>query len=353
MTGPGTADTLASAGERAALARILAILPRSLSAEVGPGDDAAVVRAPDGRFVVTTDTMVHGPDFRLAWSTLYDLGWKAAVTNLSDVAAMGAAPTSLIIALTAPGDTTLDDLEAFARGVTDACAEHAPGCALVGGDLSVSDTLTIAVTAFGDLEGRQPVLRSGARTGDTLAVAGTLGRAGAGIALLFDRAVSVRDGARTPNREAFQALGPEHGAVLEAQLRPRSPLNAGVEAALAGATAMMDISDGLVLDASRLAEASGVTITIDPGALDIEADRLRHSAPDLVGDPRALVLGGGEDHALLATFPPSVVLPDGWRPIGMVRDAEKSGFPVYLGTERLSETGAGWDPYRAWDGRSG
>ena len=86
---------------------------------VGPGDDAAVLAAPDGRYVVTTDMMVHGPDFRLAWSTPYDLGWKAAATNLSDVAAMGAVPTALVVAIAAPADTPVAELEAIADGLRD------------------------------------------------------------------------------------------------------------------------------------------------------------------------------------------------------------------------------------------
>ncbi|MET0304122.1 MAG: thiamine-phosphate kinase, partial [Microbacteriaceae bacterium] len=144
--------TLGSVGESEVLRRIFPRLPESDQTLVGPGDDAAVLRAPDGRFVVTTDTMVHGPDFRLAWSTPHDLGWKAAATNLSDVAAMGAVPTALVVALTAPVDTPVEVLEGIADGLRDACQRLAPGCGVVGGDLSVSPTLTLAVTAFGDLE---------------------------------------------------------------------------------------------------------------------------------------------------------------------------------------------------------
>ncbi|MGN6501414.1 MAG: thiamine-phosphate kinase, partial [Pseudolysinimonas sp.] len=181
--------TLGELGEAEALRRIFPRLPDAAAALVGPGDDAAVLAAPDGRFVVTTDTMVHGPDFRLAWSSPHDLGWKAAATNLSDVAAMGARPTGRVVALAAPADTPAELLEGLADGRRDACAELAPGCGVVGGDLAVSATLVIAVTAFGDLEGRDAVLRSGARPGDVVAVSGTLGVAAAGLALLFERGV--------------------------------------------------------------------------------------------------------------------------------------------------------------------
>ncbi|TPX05328.1 thiamine-phosphate kinase, partial [Schumannella luteola] len=154
-------ETLGSLGEGAILRGIFPRLPDAASALLGPGDDAAVVAAPDGRFVVTTDTLVHGPDFRLAWSGAHQLGWKAAASNLADVAAMGARPTALVVALVAPASTPAAWLEALADGLRDGCATLAPGCGVVGGDLSVSDQLTIAVTAFGDLDGRDPVLRSG------------------------------------------------------------------------------------------------------------------------------------------------------------------------------------------------
>src|SRR6185312_2994680 len=187
--GLGSADTLGEVGESATLARLFPRLPEAASALLGPGDDAAVVAAPDGRFVVTTDMMIHGPDFRLAWSTPQDLGWKAATSNLADVAAMGAVPSALVVAIAAPADSPVALLEGIADGFRDACAELAPGCGIVGGDLSVSPTLTIAVTAFGDLEGRDAVLRSGAQVGDVVAVSGPLGESARALQLLFQYAV--------------------------------------------------------------------------------------------------------------------------------------------------------------------
>ncbi|HWR86575.1 MAG TPA: thiamine-phosphate kinase [Rhodoglobus sp.] len=317
-------STLGELGEGAVLRRIFPRLPAADRQLLGPGDDAAVVAAPDGRFVVTTDTMIHGPDFRLAWSSPHDLGWKAAATNLSDVAAMGAVPTALVVALAAPDDTPVDFLEAFADGLRDACAALAPGCGVVGGDLSVSTVLTIAVTAFGDLEGRAPVLRSGARPGDVVAVSGALGDAGRGLAELF--AHGVVDGA--PDARAAALVRAEHPAIIAAQLTPRPPIADGVAAALAGATAMLDLSDGLAIDARRLADASGVALD-----LDVEA------GPELTG---------GEDHSLLATFPPGIVLPGGFRRIGVVLAGEG------LLVRGVPFTGlGGWDPYAGWDGRAG
>ncbi|TAM71304.1 MAG: thiamine-phosphate kinase [Microbacteriaceae bacterium] len=323
-------DTLQTVREIDALRRIFPRLPASDAALVGPGDDAAVLSAPDGRYVVTTDLMVHGPDFRFAWSAPADLGWKAAASNLADVAAMGARPTALLVAIAAPRATPVAVLEGIADGLRQACAALAPGCGVVGGDLSASDTFTIAVTAFGDLEGRPPVLRSGARIGDTVAVAGELGAAAAGLALLFRRAT---DAEGTPDAQSAAGLRAEHRVVVEAQLRPRPPIRAGALAAQGGATAMLDLSDGLVLDARRIAQASGVCIDLDRAALGAEPERS---------------LAGGEDHSLLACFPPERPLAAGFRRIGRV----VAGDGVLVDGEPYTGLG-GWDPYAGWDGAHG
>ncbi len=282
-----------------------------------------MIAAPDGRYVVTTDMMIHGPDFRLAWSTPHDLGWKAAASNLSDVAAMGAVPTALVVALAAPADSPVSLLDGIADGLRDACEALAPGCGVVGGDLSVSPTLTIAVTAFGDLEGRAPVLRSGARPGNIVAVAGELGAAASALRLLFERAQT--DG--VPDAALADELRPGTAA----QLAPRPPITAGREASLAGATAMLDLSDGLAIDAGRLATASGIRIDFDS---------------TLLGDDPALALGGGEDHSLLATFPPGD-LPAAFRRIGVCEPGEG------ISVDGEPHDRAGWDPYREWSGEAG
>jgi thiamine-monophosphate kinase len=310
MTQP---DTLRGIGEAATLARIFPRLPASDSAIVGPGDDSAVIAAPDRRFVVTTDMMIHGPDFRLSWSTPHDLGWKAAASNLADVAAMGAAPTALVVAIAAPADSPVSLLEGIADGLRDACHALAPGCGVV--------------TAFGDLGGRAPVLRSGAAVGDVVAVSGVLGQAAAGLRLLFERAVV--DGA--PDAAAAVALRAAEPALIAAQLAPSPPIADGVLAALAGATAMLDLSDGLALDARRLAIASGVALSLDAAA---------------IGSREAL--DGGEDHSLLATFPPAAALPGGFKRIGSV--AVGSG--ILVGGQPYDERG-GWDPYEQWSGDRG
>jgi thiamine-monophosphate kinase len=384
-------ETLAQVGEVETLRRIFPRLPHASAELLGPGDDAAVIAAPDGRYVVTTDMMIHGPDFRAAWSTAHDLGWKAAMTNLADVAAMGARPTALVVAIAAPLDTPVEVLLGIADGLRDACAAAAPGCGVVGGDLSVSATLTLAVTAFGDLEGRPPVTRAGARPGDTVAVAGALGRAGAGIWLLFRDGVvrhaaaggraggeggragddggasagghgghgghgGVGAGASAvaePDAVLGAVLRREHPDLLEAQLAPTSPIAAGVAAALGGATAMLDVSDGLVLDARRIAQASGCVIRFDPAAIAREA-RALHDLDAIVGDHAAdFVLAGGEDHALLATFPPGAPLPEGFRALGEVAPLPEGGTSDALIGDLPYARPGGWDPYADWDGHAG
>jgi thiamine-monophosphate kinase len=327
-----TADTLGSIGESATLARIFPRLPAASAQLLGPGDDSAVIAAPDGRFVVTTDMMVHGPDFRLAWSSPYDLGWKAAASNLADVAAMGARPTALVVAIAAPTDSPVSLLEGISDGLREGLAELAPGCGVVGGDLSVSATLTITVTAFGDLEGRAPVLRSGACVGDTVAVAGVLGDAAAGLRLLFAQAVV--DG--EPDASAAASLRSAHPDLIAAQLAPRPPIFAGPVAATGGATAMLDLSDGLALDARRMARASDVTLDLDSAA---------------VGSRDAL--DGGEDHTLLATFPAGVPLPAPFRAIGVVRAADPGEGPGVWVDGRPYTALGGWDPYAGWNGGVG
>jgi thiamine-monophosphate kinase len=328
---PTEDPTVGELSEGSILRRILDRIGES-SALVGPGDDAAVLAVPDGRVVATVDTLVHGPDFRLAWSTAYDLGWKAAAVNLADIAAMGARPTALLVALAMPDDTRLSFVEGIAEGLRAACDTLAPGCAVEGGDLTVSETLTIAVTALGVLDGRDPVLRSGARPGDVVAVAGELGSAARGLMLLFGL---FRDAAGNPTAIDGDTLTPGEAVDLAAQLRPSPPLSLGPVAATAGATAMMDVSDGLVLDASRLAAASHVSILLDSASL---------------GDDPAPALSGGEDHALLATFPSGPPLPDWFRPIGQVAEPGEHG--VLVDGSPYGGSG-GWDPYRDWDTRTG
>ncbi|MEJ2579199.1 MAG: thiamine-phosphate kinase [Kineosporiaceae bacterium] len=291
---------------------------------VGPGDDAAVLTLP-GALVVSTDTLAQGYDFRTDWSSAAEVGVKLAAQSLADVAAMGARPVGLLISLAAPADLPAGWARELADGIAEECARA--GARVVGGDLSPADHVVLTGTALGVLPGGgAAVLRSGARPGDVVALAGRTGPSAAGLALL---SAGIRDGAGWV-------------PLLRAHRAPRPDYPAGVAAAEHGATALIDTSDGLLRDAGRIAVASGALLDLDPAALT--------PAPDLVAAARTVrsegapagsvdasaeptdglrrpadlaaewVLTGGEDHALLACFPPDAVLPPGFRPIGVVRE---------------------------------
>lgn len=322
--------TVFELGESEALRRAVAFFRPGEHTVIGSGDDAAVVRSL-GSFVVTTDTMVQNRDFRLDFSTGYDLGFKAVASNLADVVAMGAKPTALVVALVLPADTTQAWLEDFARGLQAGIDQLAPGAEIVGGDLAGGDSLVIAVTAHGELLGN-PLLRSGAKAGDQLALAGTLGRAAAGLALLLS---------------GDQPLANAYDEWVAVQLRPNPPLAVGLSAASL-ATSMMDVSDGLSLDASRLARASGVSIRLSGLALSgyeavLEGAAQSMRARELEASERDWVLHGGEDHSLLATFPAGVKPPKGFKVIGEV--IELSSASLYL-DQAVLEPG-GWDSIRS------
>lgn len=296
--------SVTATGEFGLISRVTARLRPGAACLLGPGDDAAVVAAPDGRVVASTDVLVEGRHFRRDWASAVEIGHRAAAANLADIAAMGAVPTALLVALCAPPD--LD--AAWAEGLADGLGAEAGlvGASVVGGDMSASSVLTIAVTALGDLQGRPPVLRSGARPGDVVALAGRIGYAAAGYTVLSR-------GFRTPR------------LLVDAYRRPRVPYAAGPAAARLGATAMIDVSDGLLADLGHVAAASRVAIDVRREAFDVPRQML-DAAHALGVDPYRWVLAGGDDHALAATFPPQVALPDDWRVIGRV--GEGSGVTV-------------------------
>lgn len=285
-------------GEFGIIRRITAGLRQPTSTLIGPGDDAAVLTTSDGRVVASTDLLIEGRHFRRDWSTANDIGHKAAARNFADIAAMGARPTSLLVGLAAPAGTEVAWLDGLLAGFAEECAEVGAGVA--GGDVSGADAVVLAVTALGDLDGRAPVLLSGAKAGDVVAYAGRLGWAAAGFSVLSR-------GFRSPVQ------------VVNAHRRPEPPYAEGPRAAELGATAMTDVSDGLVADLGNIAAASGVRIDLRSDALE-PAAKLRDVATALNTDPMDWVLGGGDDYALVATFPNATRLKDPWRVIGLVND---------------------------------
>lgn len=287
-------------GEFGLISAVTARLPQAESVLVGPGDDAAVLTVADGRVVVTTDLLIENRHFRRDWSTAADIGHKAAAQNLADVAAMAAVPTALVVGLGAPPDLPAKWALEFADGLREECEPL--GASVVGGDVVRSDVVVVAVTALGNLQGRAPVTRGGARPGDVVAVCGRLGWAEAGFRVLSR-------GFRSPR------------VLVEAHRRPVVPYAAGPEAATLGATAMVDVSDGLVADLGHVAQASGVAIDLDGAAFEVPQP-ISDAAAALGADPLDWILGGGEDHALAATYPADAELPGSWRVIGRVGAGE-------------------------------
>ncbi|MGZ4618792.1 MAG: thiamine-phosphate kinase [Frankiaceae bacterium] len=284
-------------GEFGLIERITRALgPQPAAVLLGPGDDAAVVAAPGETVVVSTDLLVEGRHFRFDWSTPYEVGRKAAAQNLADIAAMGASGTALLVGLAAPPALQLTVADGLVAGLRDEAA--GVGAAVVGGDVVAAASVLLAVTALGDLQGRRPVTRAGARPGDRVVVAGRLGCSAAGMRLIES--------------------GERDNPIAGLHRCPDPPYVLGPQLARAGATAMIDISDGLVADLGHVARASRVRIVLDVGALAAFA-----LGPVTVDD----VLGGGEDHALAAMLPSAGRLPAGCLEVGEVhalRDGQEA-----------------------------
>jgi thiamine-monophosphate kinase len=318
MAGDDAVETLAGVGEFAVIDRLVAGRDQPPLVALGPGDDAAVVFARDGRTVVSTDMLVAGRHFRLDWSTPHDIGRKAIAQNAADIEAMGARATAFVVAFGAPADTPTAQALELAEGMWHEA--RLLGAGIVGGDLVSAPQWVISVTVLGDLDGREPVRRGGARPGDTLAVTGELGRSAAGYALWHS---DIRQ---------FDELRRRH-------LVPEPPYGQGRAAAVAGATAMTDVSDGLVADLGHIAQASGVGVDVSSAALAADLDAVAGAADAVNADALAWVLGGGEDHALVATFSGSP--PAGWRVIGEVLD----GPPRVLVDGDTWRGNPGWQSY--------
>jgi len=309
-----TADSRAvsEVGEQGLLRLLSSRLTPPPPSEVWSGDDAAVIDVPTGRAVVTTDLIVEDVDFRLDTFGPPDVGWKAMAVNVSDVAAMGATPLYALATISLHPDTPVELFEGVADGLLEAAAAF--GVYVIGGDISQATELTVGVTMIG-IPGERIVTREGAKVGDAIYVTGTLGGAAGGL-IALDRHIDA----------------PE---LIERQRRPTPRVREGRDAMLAGATAMIDLSDGLAMDLGHLLGASGVgceidvaSIPVDPhlGALDVE--------------PVDVAIVGGEDFELLFSVPGAAAIDgiDATR-IGVVTDGE-----AMIGDKPLTE----WRE-RSWD----
>lgn len=299
MSGKPPGQTVHEMGEFGLIAAITAGLAPTASVPVSVGDDCAVL-APSGRLAISTDAMIEDVHFRRAWSSARDVGRKAVASSMADVEAMGARPLGLVVSTALPRDLPA----AWATELTEGIRAEAELCGaqLVGGDITSGEKIAVVCTVFGDLEGRTPVLRSGALPGQVVAFIGNLGMAEAGLTVL-------RRGFRSPS------------AVVNAHRVPSPPYGQGVVASEAGAGAMIDCSDGLVADLRHVAEASGVTIAIETDTLAVAEPQRTVAAAIGGADPLDFILRGGDDHALLATFDPGRV-PPGWTVIGGVAASE-------------------------------
>lgn len=311
--------TISDMGEDELIALFAPRLPVSDAEILGPGDDAAVL-AIDGHLVVSSDVLVEGRHFRTEWSTGADVGWRAAMQNIADIDAMGAVATALQVTLAAPPTTPVDFVLGLADGLREACEPH--GVGVVGGDLSGSHEIVVAVTVLGETHGTEPITRADARVGDVIAVSGALGAAKAGFEQL-----------QRGERVDEESIG--------LFIRPRPRVGAGLEGALHGATAMMDLSDGIVRDAPRIARASEVLLEIESGAVPIHPGALK--VAEQFGNPALALewaIGGGEEHHMLATFPRAAAVPGSWHVIGTVEEGAP-GMRIDGGTPQV----AGWDHF--------
>lgn len=292
-------QTIGQVGEFDLVAMVSRGVASSEHVLLGPGDDAAVLAVPSGRLVVSTDTLVEGVHFRRDWSSGIEVGRKAVAVSVADLEAMGADPLALVIGFSAPPELPVTWLRYLMQGINEECA--AAGIALAGGDITRARDVTLAMTVLGDSGDRPAVTRAGARPGDVVAVCGRLGWAAAGLAVLGR-------GFRSPR------------AVVEAQKVPQVPYGQGRVAADVGATAMIDVSDGLLADLGHIADASGVAIDVESAAFAIP-EPLQAVAAATGADPLTFLLTGGEDHALAATFGAPDV-PDDWQIVGRVMAGE-------------------------------
>jgi thiamine-monophosphate kinase len=262
---------------------------------LGPGDDAALVEPSSHLGLLTTDLLVEDVHFRRATTAPRDLGYKAMAVNVSDVAAMGGSPRFALVSLALPADVEPSWVVDVYGGLREAGDEHA--VAIVGGDLSRGPAVVVSVAVAGEVSSVWAITRSGARPGDRIVVTGSLGAAAGGLAL-----------SESADREAARAAGTVWGReLLSAYFRPAARVGEGETLAQAGAHAMMDLSDGLALDLTRLCRESEVGGVVHLADVPV-APGLHHLAAALRGvDPVASALEGGEDYELLAALPPDAV----------------------------------------------
>ncbi|MGV9183935.1 thiamine-phosphate kinase [Arcanobacterium canis] len=317
---------ISSMSEDALISRLRPLLTVSPCASVPSGDDSAVFSL-TGATTLSVDLLVEGVHFRRDWSTGYDVGARSAMQNLADAVAMGARPRSLIVGLALPRDTEVEWVEDFARGMAEACAPLEVG--IDGGDMVVSDVVTVSVTVLGDMEGRVPLRRCGMQLEDQLVFAGNLGHSRAGYELLT--AGYTREDEN-----------PKISTMIDDFLVPKPPLTLALRAAHSGALhSLMDVSDGLIKDVGRMADASGVWVDIDHQTITRLVGPIAVAAGRLSADRSVWAYTGGEDHGFVGTVANGGAIPEGFIRIGSVRGAALGG--------RVTVAGVPFDGDGGWD----
>ncbi len=310
-------------GESALIERFVRRIGPAPAGEIWSGDDTAVVRVRGGDLLFTTDVLVEGVDFDTSYATAPDIGWKATAVNVSDLAAMGGRPSHAVATLCLPAPTTIGFVDGIMDGMLEAAGEWA--MQVVGGDISEAPQLALGMAVLGSAEVR--VLRSGAGAGEALCVTGTLGGAAAGLNAL-------RRG--LPGREELKLR----------QLRPRARVEEGAALAAAGATAMIDLSDGLARDLARLLDVNGLGCEVDPKTVPVQS-----GLDEVTEDAIATAIVGGEDFELLCTLAEDRVdqATRSLRELGrdLTRIGTTTDGAAHIGGESLSEwRDRGWEHLR-------
>lgn len=326
----GDTRGMATEGEFDLIARLAPFLAAGGTDDlvVGHGDDAAVIDL-DGKGVcLAVDVLVEDVHFRRDLSSLEDVGWKAVAVNCSDIAAMGGAPSAAVVGLCRPASLPGEDVERLYAGMAAACEQW--GLRLVGGDTVSADALALSVTVLGDIDPARAVRRSGAQPGDRVVVVGTLGGAAAALDL-------------------FRAGHPVPDGLLAAHRRPTARVAEGQALAEAGATAMIDVSDGFGADLLHICEASGVAAVVGAGALPA-TDGVAAAAATLQRDALEFVTAGGDDYALVATLPAeqaeAVAKDIGGVLVGEIIAGDPSATLRLPDGSTRNLAGQGWDHYR-------
>ncbi|MBA3349656.1 MAG: thiamine-phosphate kinase [Actinobacteria bacterium] len=323
-------QTVADLGEFGLLERFAARIGAPPEGETWSGDDAAVLRSPGATLLYTTDLLIEAIDFESRYASAADIGWKALAVNVSDIAAMGGRPHHAVVGLGLRADCPVATADGILDGLLAAASRW--GVALVGGDISSASALVVYVALIGDAEAK-PVRRSGARPGDAICVTGALGGAAGGLALLRG------DAAAEPHARR---------RLVARQLRPNARLEEGRRLAALGATAMIDVSDGLIGDLLHLLDASRLGCSVSPQTVPIDSDLI--PLGDTL-DPLGTALTGGEDFELLFTLAEESVqrargsLADLGTPVTRIGTTHKGG--RLLGDRSLEAAGeVGWDHLR-------